>query len=674
MSYNQFVIDSIGRKHERKNQYILDQISSREDGVAAKRGKDHPYNQALEKYEREEKEKLETFNQEFKSDKVDQVNVKYKLEERLARAQYMLPFYEHHTGLTYDAVLKARIHKHETNFIPDMIQNELELKESLADKERALQTLNAAEVQEAEQKIKKLEEDLKAKKDEELAGLKDSYQRKMISKKAFDTEKKAKLKAYEQDSKALAYLNPKTSLEEEIRNIKHHQQMDTRTSLNVLDSEISDARRKTPIEVEKKRPILAYLTFLIPGLGQLLNKQHAKALLFFIGTLFIYLIAIPYALGFGNYQGEGISGLINLAEGGGKLDRSILFMIEGIIAVMFLLIGLFIMISSFKDVLRVEKYTINGVRPRTWKETKKAITTDGFPYLITTPALLVIMFIVLVPIITAILISFTNFDPSHQNKFTWIGLTNYQMIATGQGIAGSAFWLILGWTLLWTLGATTLAIFIGFVLALLVNNKRVKGKKFFRTVYLLPWAIPAFITIMFFSIMASRNGVIPSTIQSLFGVTLDIKNNAMYTRIALILLQGWLGNAYVFLLSTGVMQGIPDDLYEAASIDGATGIQQTTKITIPLVLYQIAPILINQYTFNFNNFSIIYLFNQGGPFNPSLYGNLAGSTDILISYIYKLTMENQYQAIGAAITVFISLILMFISFLGYRNTAAFKED
>ena len=122
------------------------------------------------------------------------------------------------------------------------------------------------------------------------------------------------------------------------------------------------------------------------------------------------------------------------------------------------------------------------------------------------------------------------------------------------------------------------------------------------------------------------------------------------------------------------MQGIPKDLYEAAEIDGATGFQRTMKITVPLVLYQTAPLLIMQYTFNFNNFSIIYLFNLGGPFNPTKYGNLAGSSDILISYIYKLTIENQYQAIGAAITIGISLVLMVFAFLNFRRTKAFKED
>ena len=128
------------------------------------------------------------------------------------------------------------------------------------------------------------------------------------------------------------------------------------------------------------------------------------------------------------------------------------------------------------------------------------------------------------------------------------------------------------------------------------------------------------------------------------------------------------------MLATGVLQGIPGDLYEAAEIDGASPFQQTMQITIPLVLFQTAPLLIGQFTFNFNNFSIIYLFNQGGPFNPLIYGNLAGSSDLLISYIYKLTIDNQQQAIGAAITFAVSLALMFFAYLGFKNSKAFKED
>lgn len=677
MTYKKTVIDEIGREHPRKNQYIIDTIEAESHGnKSLPSKKDHPYNIRLEEYKKKEKDLLSTVEEDAKKAAEDKYQNKKMVElgERLYIAENMVDFYRENVDVSYDALLKLRIHELEIEQVPEIIENEIYLKNTIDERKKALKNVQDEEIKEAEKIIDEKTRERKDTYEKEVQELKDSYDQGYISKKAYKSELEMKDRSLKEDTTSYKYINPKISLEEEIENLKHHQKVDAETQLNVLESDIAYARRTTPIEVEKTKPINSWISILLPGLGQLLNKQYMKAFLFFLGSLFIYLIAIPYSLGYGNYQGEGIVGLITLAEGGGKLDRSILFMIEGILALLFLTLGLIILIASFKDVNTVEKNLIKGVRPKKWFETKNTILTDGFPYLITTPALLIILFIVVVPIITAILISFTNMDPDNQNKFTWIGLDNYIAMAKGQGNAGKPFWLILGWTLVWTFGATTLAIVIGFLLALLVNNKRVRGKKFFRTIYLLPWAIPAFITIMFFSIMVSRNGVLANFLEAITGQVWDIKNDPTLTRIALILLQGWLGNAYIFLLTTGVMQGISDDLYEAAAIDGATGIQQTTKITIPLVLFQIAPILINQYTFNFNNFSIIYLFNQGGPFNPALYGNVAGTTDILISYIYKLTMENQYQAMGAAITVFISIIVMFISFLGYRNTAAFKED
>ncbi len=361
-------------------------------------------------------------------------------------------------------------------------------------------------------------------------------------------------------------------------------------------------------------------------------------------------------------------------DGGKRLDKSIIFMIEGIISIFLLLISIFIYYISFVDVYKVEKKEIEGVRRNVWFETKEAILTDGFPYLVISPASIAIIFIVLVPIFTTILISFTNYDPNNQAKFTWSGLQNYKLLALGQGVAGKAFWPIVLWTLIWTFASTTLAIGIGFILSLIANQERIKFKGLFRTIYLLPWAVPAFITIMFFSQMFAKGGPITEMINKIFGIALDVKNNTFQTRLVLILLQGWLGSAYVFLLSTGILQGIPSDLYEAAEIDGATGFKKTWRITIPLVLFQTAPLLIGQYTFNFNNFSIIHLFNGGGPFNPSVYGNVAGSTDLLISYIYKLTITSNYQALGAAVTIVISLIIMFFSWLGFRNTKAFKGN
>lgn len=670
MKYQKDLVDDRGKIYPRKNEYIKDII----DGKNPDRNS-HPYIIKLNEYQKKEKELLDKAKKEADSLETSSENSsEFKdLNKKLYISKAMVEFYEENSYLTYDASLKAKQAEIYLNQIPQIIEHDLDLKNKLTDKSNKISLLSEKELNDANEKIAKEKKILEEEYQKSLANLKESFEKNLISAKAYKSEKEKYKKRFEDSNKAIEFLNPKNSLEEEIKSLKYKVKQDVKEQRKILASDLAEARRRNPVETEKTSPWRSIVSLPLPGLGQLLNGQWQKALVFFLGSLFIYLIAIPYALGFGNYQGEGISGLISLAANGGRLDRSILFMIEGILAIVFLLIALFILIVSFLDVRKVEKAESLGVRPNNWFESVNILRTDGFPYLITTPALLVIIFIVLVPIFTAILISFTDMNPKNQNKFHWIGFENYITIAKGQGIAGQAFWKIFGWTLIWTIGASTLAIVLGFIFALLVNNERIKAKKFFRTVYLLPWAVPAFITIMFFSIMTSRGGVFSETLANIFNTSLDIKNDAFQTRLALILIQGWLGHSYIFLLTTGVLQAIPKDLYEAASIDGANGLKQTFKITIPLVLFQIAPMLINQYTFNFNNFSIIYLYNQGGPFNPKVYGNLAGSSDILISYIYKLTMESQYQAIGAAITIFISIILIIISYLGYRKSSAFKE-
>ena len=144
-----------------------------------------------------------------------------------------------------------------------------------------------------------------------------------------------------------------------------------------------------------------------------------------------------------------------------------------------------------------------------------------------------------------------------------------------------------------------------------------------------------------------------------------------WTKTALIMMQTWLGFPFVFAMTTGVLQAIPDDLYEAATMDGASSATKLRTITLPLVLYSIAPILITQYTFNFNNFNIIYLFNNGG---PAVVGSNAGGTDILVSWIYKLTMSSSQYAIAATITILLSIFVVGLALWQFRATKSFKND
>lgn len=693
-NYNEFLYDDIGNEYVRKNLYLLElaryqntlkSVSASDKdkvvkaiSVLTKNKNNHPYILELSAYKKAERNFLVTLNANVKRfsnelDKSHDAKLR-RFEVDLFKSKEILSFYTSYRSLSYDAELECERNRIIIEQLPEIIHKYKMTKEDLLKANDHLTKIDASKETQINLNLKtfKDQQSLLFKKSKDK--LKEKRKDKQISEKALrngilELKNKRKevtvLKSYESETK---------STKEVIRNKKYILTTGIKRDINVLKSNISDSRRKIPSEVFKTKPLFAWMTFYLPGLGQMLNKQYLKAILFAIGSLFIYFIAIPYALGFGNYQGDGISGLITLASEGKKIDKSLIFMIEGIVAIFLLLFAIGIYLLSYFDTLNVEKSAIKGIRPRNWFETRSKVEQDGFPYLVSVPALIVTVFIVIVPIMTAVLLSFTGMDPKHQSKFSWVGIENYQLIATGSGLAGSVFWSILGWTVIWTACATTLAIGVGFLLAIIANNERIKGKTFFRVVFLLPWAVPAFITIMFFSIMFSPDGAISTIINGLFNIRLTVKTDPIASRIVLILLQTWLGSSYVFLLSTGVLQAIPGDLYEAAQIDGATSWQKLKRITIPIVLFQTAPLLVGQYTFNFNNFSIIYLFNSGGPFNPTKYGNLAGSTDLLISYIYKLTMENQYQSIGAAISIVISLGLMLFAFIGFKNSKAFKEE
>lgn len=231
----------------------------------------------------------------------------------------------------------------------------------------------------------------------------------------------------------------------------------------------------------------------------------------------------------------------------------------------------------------------------------------------------------------------------------------------------------MSWTVIWTLFASTLQVSLGILLAVIVNQKDLRFKKTIRTLLILPWAVPGFVTILIFAGLFNDSfGAINNDILAAFGIdAIPWMTDANWSRLALILMQGWLGFPYVFLVTTGVLQSISDDLYEAATIDGASIFAKFRHITMPLILIAMAPIIITQFTFNFNNFNIIYLFNGGGPAMP---GSTAGGTDILVSWIYKLTMQSSQYSLAAALTILLSVFVIGIALWQFRRTNSFKED
>ncbi|MDG7324972.1 ABC transporter permease subunit [Streptococcus pneumoniae] len=197
------------------------------------------------------------------------------------------------------------------------------------------------------------------------------------------------------------------------------------------------------------------------------------------------------------------------------------------------------------------------------------------------------------------MIAFTNYDFQHlpPNKLLdWVGLTNFTNIWSLSTFR-SAFGSVLSWTIIWALAASTLQIVIGIFTAIIANQPFIKGKRIFGVIFLLPWAVPAFITILTFSNMfndsvgAINTQVLPilaKFLPFLDGALIPWKTDPTWTKIALIMMQGWLGFPYIYVLTLGILQSIPNDLYEAAYIDGAGHFRRFWQIVLPLVRPMVA--------------------------------------------------------------------------------------
>ena len=412
---------------------------------------------------------------------------------------------------------------------------------------------------------------------------------------------------------------------------------------------------------------IAVLLSLIPGLGQIYNRQVVK------GAIFFALLACFFSV-FHDFLQMGFWGLFTL---GTELprDNSVFLLAKGVISLIVASFGVGVYYWSIRDAYLCGSKRDQGIELVGVRKQYQLLLSEGFPYLMITPGFILLVFVVVFPIIFGFSIAFTNYDLYHTppaKLVDWVGLKNFFSIFR-LDLWRSTFFDVLQWTVIWTLIATTLQCSVGVLLAILVNQKDLRFKPLIRTILILPWAVPGFVTILVFAGMFNETfGVINNGILASLGISpKEWMTDPFWTKTALILMQTWLGFPFVFAMTTGVLQAIPDDLYEAATIDGATTWHKLTTITLPLVLYSIAPILITQYTFNFNNFNIIYLFNNGG---PAVMGSNAGGTDILVSWIYKLTMSSSQYAIAASITILLSIFVVGIALWQFRATNSFKQD
>lgn len=257
----------------------------------------------------------------------------------------------------------------------------------------------------------------------------------------------------------------------------------------------------------------------------------------------------------------------------------------------------------------------------------------------------------------------------------WLGWANYVALIFNPAVAGP-FGRVFLWTILFAMGSVLTTFTIGLALALLLNDPYLKLRRLYRVLVIVPYAIPAFISILIWKGLLNTNmGVINTVILNFFHLYIPWLDSPFWAKVSIIMVNLWLGYPYMLIVSLGALQSIPGELYEAALVDGANWRQRFSRITLPLLLMPLAPLLIGSFAFNFNNFTLIWLLTKGGPPIPGAQ-TAAGSTDILISYTYKLAFEGargNQLGLAAAVSMIIFLIIATISAFNFRLTGALED-
>lgn len=425
-------------------------------------------------------------------------------------------------------------------------------------------------------------------------------------------------------------------------------------------------------------------SFFAMGASNLARKQIVKGLLFLgaeLGFLiFMLTLGFSYLGGIfhstmGSLPKKTISPTTGLPITTGGEDSSIVLLRA--VAILFL-IGLFLIVwrANIKGAYKVQLLEEKGKPiPGFMDDFKDLFDGQLHKTLMILPILGITVFN-LIPIVYMVFIAFTNYSSANMppaKTFGWVGFKNFGLLLNPKGTFGSTFLNILLWTFVWAIFATFLNYIFGMILAILINRKGTKYKKFWRTMFVISIAVPQFVSLLLIRIMFSEYGPINSMLNDLFGVTAPFWTNTTWARVTIIIINLWVGMPYTMLATTGILQNIPEDLYESARVDGANANTIFWKITLPYMLFVTTPKLITDFVGNLNNFNVIFFLTGGEPLSSD-YFQAAGKTDLLVTWLYKLTVDKSDYCYASVIGIAVFIISATLSLVVYRNTGSYKNE
>jgi len=428
------------------------------------------------------------------------------------------------------------------------------------------------------------------------------------------------------------------------------------------------------------------ISYIVMGFGNFTRGQVGKGLAFLAAEIlyFIYManFGLAYLNKFDTLGTVKTTQTINPDTGRPMSvygDNSMLILLYGTLTILitFVLIGIYV--ANTKAAYEAELALKAGKKNLTLKE-ELADFLDGKYHvtMLSLPVLLISVFTIL-PLAFMILIAFTSYDGQHTppgNLFTWVGLETFRNVfkVTEGASKGYTFVSLTKWTIIWAIFATFSNYLVGMILALMINKKSIKFKSLWRTMFVITVAVPQFVSLLLMNQMLQDDGVVNVILERMGMQPISFFNStAFVARVTVIVINMWVGVPYTILQTTGILLNIPEDLYESARIDGATPVVQFFQITLPYMLFVTTPYLIQSFVGNINNFNVIYLLTDGGPSkNPNLYQ--AGETDLLVTWLFKLTMNSNDYNTAAAVGILVFIVCATLSLITFNLSKSSRNE
>lgn len=443
-----------------------------------------------------------------------------------------------------------------------------------------------------------------------------------------------------------------------------------------------------------KGDIFVKLSLLWMGAGYARRKQYVKAVLMTILEVAVIIFTVKFAMEYvpkfgtlGTVKPEKVFNMKTMKNEFNDYDNSFQILLFSLFSFVVWFAAAVIWMRNIVNVYKLQKTAEEGKHVNTFLEDLHAYTEEKFHITLLTLPVLGVAIFTLIPILLLIFVAFTNYDQNHMppnSLFTWVGFDNFLSLFGGGGLTttfGYSFVRVLGWTLVWSFFATITTYIGGILLSLLLNSKKTKFPKMWRTLFIVTIAVPQFVSLLLVRNFFANGGIV-NTFCSNIGLTDFLRDIGListsyvpflsapgWAHVMIILINIWIGVPYQMLISTGVLMNLPADQLESARVDGATPFQIFRKITMPYLLFVTGPALITDFVKNINNFNVIYLLTENvyTTTNQAMANSQATEVDLLVTWLFRLTQDYYNYKMASAIGIMVFILCSAVTLVAFNR-------